>query len=162
MKGNLQYWLVLLAALELVKSETVPVGCVEIRNRYIDQFMINSKTHDSDRRHITHDKTAQQWVITKEGDNYKITHGSLKEDLYESSQYYNGNYVFTWIPKTRITDGGATWIIWSSGTRGFFYIKNVKFQHCLYARGAGNWIGAYAGCNGWEYEWQIHKFNCKN
>ncbi|KAL9703456.1 hypothetical protein quinque_006974 [Culex quinquefasciatus] len=128
MNWKLLLWLVLVLVPVLVKLESVPVGCVEIRNR----------------------------------DKYRITHGSLKEDLFESQQTFNGNYVFTWVPKSKITDGGATWSISFAGTRGFFHIKNKKFNHCLYTKGVGLWIGAYAGCHGWEYEWQIHKFKCKN
>uniref|UniRef100_U5ESB3 Putative wrp salivary protein n=1 Tax=Corethrella appendiculata TaxID=1370023 RepID=U5ESB3_9DIPT len=162
MNWKLLLWLVLVLVPVPVKLESVPVGCVEIRNRKIDRFMISSTKHDADRRHITYDKIAQQWVITREGDKYRITHGSLKEDLFESQQTFNGNYVFTWVPKSKITDGGATWSISFAGTRGFFHIKNKKFNHCLYTKGVGLWIGAYAGCHGWEYEWQIHKFKCKN
>lgn len=141
-------------------SAQVPTGCVAIRNRFVDRFLISSTVHDVDRRHVSYDTASQTWVISKDGDHYRIGHRNLKEELYESELYYGGNYVFTWIPKRKINDGGATWNIYESEP-GFWYIKNVKFGHCLYARILNSWISAYADCNDAKYEWQLFKLKCK-
>ncbi|KAL9703467.1 hypothetical protein quinque_006985 [Culex quinquefasciatus] len=119
----------------------VPLGCVEIRNRDIDRFLVSSTPHDNDRRHVGYNAKAEQWYIEKDGNDYRIIHYKLGEELIESAQTWNGNYVFTWKARDR---------------------TNVRFGHCLWTKGVGGWIGAYPECYGWEFQWQIHKFDCKN
>lgn len=147
---------IFLGLVSVVLAQQVPVGCVEIRNFYIDRFLVKS-TRDNNRRHVSYDKVAQQWIIEREGDHYKISHAETKEPLFEAA----GNYVFTWLART---DQGTVddWLITPSGKRGCFYIKNVKFQHCLYTKGMLNWVSAYPECSGETFEWQIHKFDCKH
>ncbi|KAL9703436.1 hypothetical protein quinque_006954 [Culex quinquefasciatus] len=139
----------------------VPLGCVGIRNRFIDKFLVSSPNyHDADRRHVAYHTRSQQWVISKDGANFRIKHAAFQEDLYESEQSWNGNYVFTWVPKTIITDGGASWNIYESEP-GFYYIKNVKFGHCLHATVASAWIYALAECNGGHKDqWKLHPLRC--
>ena len=137
----------------------VPTGCVEIRNRDIDRFLVSSSGHDDDRRHVGYSGKAEQWWIQKEGDNYRIIHNKLGEELIESAQSWNGNYVFTWLAGD-LTYNGLWKIYQASPKTNIFIIKNVKFGHCLWTKGIGGWIGAYEGCKGWEYQWQIHKFQC--
>uniref|UniRef100_A0A1Q3FU23 Putative conserved secreted protein n=1 Tax=Culex tarsalis TaxID=7177 RepID=A0A1Q3FU23_CULTA len=139
----------------------VPQGCVEIRNREIDRFLVTSSPRDYERRHVGYSGTAEQWFIIREGPGYRIIHQKLQEELFESEQSWNGNYVFTWTPKTRTSSG--LWNIYqASPNTNYFIIKNIKFGHCLWTRGVGGWIGAYPDCKGNEYQWQIHSFKCKN
>uniref|UniRef100_A0A1S4KJP1 Uncharacterized protein n=1 Tax=Culex quinquefasciatus TaxID=7176 RepID=A0A1S4KJP1_CULQU len=150
-----------LTMIPAILAEHVPMGCVEIKNRDSNKFLISSNTHDSDRRHVTYRKFSEQWKISKLGSSYRIRHAKLNEELYESEQSWNGNYLFTWIPKSSVKTGG--WQIYGSGTEGYFYIKNEHFGHCLYMKGYGNWIYAYDECQGPKYEWKIYNVDtCKN
>uniref|UniRef100_B8RIR7 16.7 kDa salivary protein n=1 Tax=Culex tarsalis TaxID=7177 RepID=B8RIR7_CULTA len=105
----------LLSLVSVVISQQVPEGCVEIRNFQIDKFLVKSRRDNNQRRHVTYDTTAQQWIIVKEGDHYKISHAETKEPLFEAS----GNYVFTWLSRT---DQGKAddWVITPSGKLGCF------------------------------------------
>lgn len=139
----------------------VPLGCVEIRNRDIDRFLVSSTPHDNDRRHVGYNAKAEQWYIEKDGNDYRIIHYKLGEELIESAQTWNGNYVFTW--KARDHTFNGLWKIYRAGPKtNYFIIRNVRFGHCLWTKGVGGWIGAYPECYGWEFQWQIHKFDCKN
>uniref|UniRef100_A0A1Q3EUX2 Putative 16.3 kDa salivary protein n=1 Tax=Culex tarsalis TaxID=7177 RepID=A0A1Q3EUX2_CULTA len=130
----------------------VPTGCVKIRNAHWSEFLIKSSGFDSDRRNVAQGIPYQRWHISKDGNYYKIKLDSLNEELYESSKTSNGNYVFTWIPKTD-KGNAAQWNIYKAGG-STFYIKNVKYGHCLMAKG-GSWISAYGGCDGEKYEWKL-------
>uniref|UniRef100_A0A8D8F9P1 (northern house mosquito) hypothetical protein n=1 Tax=Culex pipiens TaxID=7175 RepID=A0A8D8F9P1_CULPI len=147
----------LLALVPVIFSQQVPLGCVEIRNFKIDRFLVKSRRDNNQRRHVSYAEVAQQWIIEKQGDHYKISHAETKEPLYET----DGKYVYTLLART---DQGTMddWIITPSGKRGCFYIKNVKTQHCLYTNGILNWVNAYGDCQGETYEWQIHQFKCKH
>lgn len=130
-----------------------PTGCVTFENRVCGYYLDTSSKHDNDRRHVTYGQYAEPWMLQKLGDLYRIKNAKLGEELYESEQYYNGNYVFTWIPKNMVRGGG--WYIYESDEKGFFYIKNEKFEHCLHSKPYGNWIGAYKECEGNEFKWKI-------
>ncbi|XP_039439215.1 uncharacterized protein LOC120420282 [Culex pipiens pallens] len=159
MNTALLLWSVLLLA--PVALAHAPTGCVTIKNRHMDKYLVSSSSYDSERRHVSLDKTGNQhWVIRQDGINYRITHGLLKEELYESDKSQNGNFVFLWTPRDRAR--GRGWRITQS-EQGFFHIKNVKYGHCLYAKGMlSNWIGAYANCDSKKYEWKIVSTSCRN
>ncbi|KAL9703466.1 hypothetical protein quinque_006984 [Culex quinquefasciatus] len=140
MNGSLLLWSVLLLA--PVALAHAPTGCVTIKNRHMDKYLVSSSSYDSERRHVS------------------ITHGLLKEELYESDKSRNGNFVFLWTPRDRAR--GRGWRITQS-EQGFYHIKNVKYGHCLYAKGLlSNWIGAYANCDSKKYEWKIVSTSCRN
>nr|AAR18410.1 putative 13.1 kDa salivary protein [Culex quinquefasciatus] len=122
------HFLLLALALFSGTLATVPTGCVHIKNRYISQFLVVTGTHDADRRNVGYGKVPHKWTISKDGDWYKIKHKDLGEEMFESVQNYEGNYVFTWIPKSVINDGGAEWKIYGSGRPGYYYFKNKKTQ----------------------------------
>lgn len=166
MKGfpRVLLFLAVMASAALANPWGGPGACVHLINVYLEKPLLSSDyNHDADRRHVTVLRTkSQNWVITPDErypDHYKIKHKNLGEELFESEQNWNGNYVFTWIPKTLINDGGASWkIIWISD--GTYLIKNKKFNHCLWTQGTDNWVGAYAGCDNSHYYWKIHKIPC--
>lgn len=134
-------------------------GCVTIQNLHTGEFLTHSyKKHDNDRRHVSLYGAAEQWVLIESGDHYRLRHRDLNEELYESEQNYNGNYIFTWIPKNSVFAG--EWDIWESRP-GYFYIQNVQFRHCLSSVFWKGWVGAYPDCsqNG-KIEWQVHSVKC--
>ncbi|XP_038112711.1 uncharacterized protein LOC119767669 [Culex quinquefasciatus] len=143
----------------ILAHKLVPTGCVTIENRRVERYLVSSTDYDVDRRHVEYERDAETWIVTREGNYYRITHAKLGEDFYESEYYRNGNYLFTWKPKTRITDGGASWIITPTDP-GFFQIKNVKFGHCLYTNEMNSWICAYKDCDNSRYEWKISSVKC--
>uniref|UniRef100_A0A1Q3EV31 Putative 17.2 kDa salivary protein n=1 Tax=Culex tarsalis TaxID=7177 RepID=A0A1Q3EV31_CULTA len=136
--------------------------CVTFYSVGSDEQLVSSyRTHDRDRRHVGLVRNqGNNWVITKDEkypDHYKIRHKENGQELFESQQNYKGNYIFTWIPKTVINDGGASWnIMWVSD--GVYVLKNKKFQHCLWS--AGGKISAYDGCDHKQYHWKIWKIAC--
>ncbi|XP_039439213.1 uncharacterized protein LOC120420281 [Culex pipiens pallens] len=156
-------------ALQLVSTALAnPWGgdgqCVQLRSVFTDMDLISSDyTHDADRRHVVvHMTKNQNWVIISDEryrGYYKLKHYRLGEVLFESVQSWNGNYIFTWIPKRIINDGGASWnITWVS--HGVYILKNKKFGHCFWTKGAEDWVGAYGGCDHEEYQWKIRKLPC--
>uniref|UniRef100_A0A1Q3EUU7 Putative 16.8 kDa salivary protein n=1 Tax=Culex tarsalis TaxID=7177 RepID=A0A1Q3EUU7_CULTA len=148
--------ILVLVPVELAKLEP---GCVTIKNRYNGKFLTHSnKNHDKDRRHVSLWDTSEQWILIVSGDHYRLRHRDLNEELFESEQHYNGNYVFTWIPKQSVTAGEFD--IWESRP-GYFYMQNVKFRHCLSSTFWKGWVGAYPKCkkNG-ENEWEIKNVKC--
>uniref|UniRef100_A0A1Q3EUW6 Putative 16.8 kDa salivary protein n=1 Tax=Culex tarsalis TaxID=7177 RepID=A0A1Q3EUW6_CULTA len=148
--------ILVLVPVELAKLEP---GCVTIKNRYNGKFLTHSnKNHDNDRRHVSLWDSSEKWILSESGDHYRLRHRDLNEELFESEQYHNGNYVFTWIPKRSVVSG--EWDILESRT-GLFYIKNVKFPHCLSSSILKRWVGAYPECgsNG-KNEWAIQAVNC--
>ncbi|XP_038112137.1 uncharacterized protein LOC119767490 [Culex quinquefasciatus] len=153
--------LIFILNLTCVILAQVPTGCVKIHNRELTYSgaLIKSDHHDKDRRHVSFNRWGEPWIITKvKDDMYTIKHAGTKEEMFESVQKWNGNYIFTWIPKTIINDGGAWWRIYPSKD-GYFYIKNVKFNHCLYAKIIGDWVAAYPECNSSTFEWRIFNLN---
>uniref|UniRef100_A0A1Q3F4R3 Putative 16.7 kDa salivary peptide n=1 Tax=Culex tarsalis TaxID=7177 RepID=A0A1Q3F4R3_CULTA len=158
---NITYFLIIALVLVLsILAQQVPTqGCVTIENRSVKRYLVSSTSYDADRRHVEYERAAEKWTITRAGTYYRITHARLGEDLYESEYYWNGNYLFTWKPRTRITDGGAWWVI-TPTDGGFFRIRNVKFGHCLYTNEMNSWICAYEDCDSWRYEWKISAVGC--
>ncbi|XP_039452661.1 uncharacterized protein LOC120431618 [Culex pipiens pallens] len=144
-----------------VLAAHVPEGCVKLKNHQMGLYLVKSNVkHDADRRHVTsRTKNPERWTIYKDEkypNHYKIKHEELGEDLFESVQSYNGNYIFTWIPKKLINDGGASWHIYQSSP-GYFILKNKKFSHCLKCLNVDNMMAADAGCDTWRHEWAIEK-----
>uniref|UniRef100_A0A1Q3FAN4 Putative 16 kDa salivary peptide n=1 Tax=Culex tarsalis TaxID=7177 RepID=A0A1Q3FAN4_CULTA len=157
MKNSLLMFLVC-GLVPVTFTASVQTGCVTIKNRHEGRFLAKSiSTHDRDRRHVSFSKDPQSWIISAEGANFRIKHKGLDEELFESQQRYNGNYVFLWMKKSLINDGGASWKITESKFPGYFYIRNVKFNHCLYTKGATDWVTAYEACDTVNYEWRIVK-----
>uniref|UniRef100_A0A1Q3EUW2 Putative 13.1 kDa salivary protein n=1 Tax=Culex tarsalis TaxID=7177 RepID=A0A1Q3EUW2_CULTA len=152
--------LLVVLTLSAVALAQVPTGCVHLKNRYVSKFLGTANNHDADRRNVEYDTAAQKWTITKEGDWYKIKHKDLGEELIESVQNYNGNYIFTWIPKSVVNDGGAEWKIYGSGRAGQYYIKNKKLNHCVFANEWSHRVKALGGCSEWNYEWEIIPVSC--
>ncbi|XP_039439227.1 uncharacterized protein LOC120420294 [Culex pipiens pallens] len=132
----------------------VPLGCVKIKNAHWWEWLIKSSDFDSERRHVAQGIPYQRWHIVKDGEFYwKIKLDTLDEELYESDKNNNGNYIFTWKPKT--DKGSAAQWNFLRAEGGKFFIKNVKFNHCLMAKG-GSWISAYpCNYNDEMFEWHI-------
>lgn len=138
-------------------------GCVQLYHRKTGDFLVTSLfTHDKDRRHLGLAGAADLWLISDDPDHkgyYRIKDKQRGEELFESVQNYKGHYVFVWIPKTVINDGGASWAITGAGD-GYYIFKNKKFNHCLWSKGKGDWVGAYEGCDHSEYQWKITRIAC--
>ncbi|XP_039439235.1 uncharacterized protein LOC120420303 [Culex pipiens pallens] len=155
---NLRSLFLALVLLAVALAADVPTGCVTIKNRHEGRYLAHSiSTHDADRRHVSFCTDPQRWTITAEGTNFRIRNNKHGEELFESQQKFNGNYVFLWIKKSLINDGGASWKITESGNPGYFHIKNVKFSHCLFTQGGTDWVAAYESCDTAKYEWRIVK-----
>uniref|UniRef100_A0A1Q3EUW3 Putative 17.2 kDa salivary protein n=2 Tax=Culex tarsalis TaxID=7177 RepID=A0A1Q3EUW3_CULTA len=151
-----------LASVALANPWGGPGVCVRFHNMWSGEQLTTSwQTHDRDRRHVsTSSGEGDNWVITKDErypDHYKIKHKGNGEELFESVQNYKGNYIFTWIPKTLINDGGASWnIMWVHDN--VHKLKNKKLGHCLW--NVDGKIGAYPNCDNKQYEWKILKVVC--
>uniref|UniRef100_A0A1Q3FU70 Putative wrp salivary protein n=1 Tax=Culex tarsalis TaxID=7177 RepID=A0A1Q3FU70_CULTA len=140
----------------------IPTGCVSIKSPLINRYLTKSTKYDKKRRHISWgytDHEYDKWMITPDGPNYRIKHAELQEELYESEIAYNGNYVFTWIPKDNLSGDHERWKI-TMTKDGYFLIKNVQFNHCLYMIGTTGWLSAYDGCDTMHYKWIITKIDC--
>ncbi|XP_038112911.1 uncharacterized protein LOC119767710 [Culex quinquefasciatus] len=152
--------LFLLLALALTSTvwAAVPTGCVQLKNRYVSKYLASSSGHDADRRNVEHSSSPHTWVITHAtGEWYRIKHKKLNEELFESVQHHK---VFTWIKKAVINDGGADWKIYDSGTWDHYYIRNKKFDHCLYTDEWRTAVTSYGGCTEFSYEWEIKSVSC--
>ncbi|KAL9703462.1 hypothetical protein quinque_006980 [Culex quinquefasciatus] len=115
----------------------VPLGCVKIKNAHWWEWLIKSSDFDSERRHVAQGIPYQRWHIVKDGEFYwKIKLDTLDEELYESDKNNNGNYIFTWKPKTD-KGSAAQW-------------------NFLRAEGGGSWISAYpCNYNDEMFEWHV-------
>nr|AAR18411.1 putative 17.2 kDa salivary peptide [Culex quinquefasciatus] len=117
--------------------------------------------HDRDRRYAgTVGGAGDYWIVTKDeryADHYKIKHRDNGEELFESEQNYHGNYIFTWVPKTLINDGGASWNIMRAGN-GNYKLKNKKFNNCLWQ--AESKISAFEACDNNDYLWKLVVYPC--
>ncbi|XP_039439237.1 uncharacterized protein LOC120420306 [Culex pipiens pallens] len=126
----------------------IPTGCVKIRSVHSPKFVLKYK--DSEQKIDN-----CRWNILPDGAFHKIKLETMDEELYESKKSTKYGNVFTYNPKSEKKDKGkaAQWIV--TKARGDkFHIKNVKYDHCMMAKGGTVLIGD-KDCDGEKYEWLL-------
>uniref|UniRef100_A0A1Q3FTV6 Putative conserved secreted protein n=1 Tax=Culex tarsalis TaxID=7177 RepID=A0A1Q3FTV6_CULTA len=159
MLTNLVHLVLLPATLAL----NVPIGCVKIRNRNFEGYLVKGDLYGEEQRNVAYGASAEQWHIRKGIEGwYKVTNMDVKEELFESELIWKGHRVFTRPLELGVEDG--LWEIVPGSRYGYFKMKNAGHRDCLAlsVRGILNLIviSAYPECDGKEFEWQFEKVKC--